>query len=713
MAAKFSQSTCDLCSKSFTDPHLLPCLHVFCRACLQTSQTRKSKTFVCPTCFPKTEEEIEDVVSPGRALSNQDSLKCGNCPNGETEALSFCQNCEVGLCGDCRSAHNKWFKTKRHNLIPLKIEETCSVSSTSGAVPGSPTKARAKHCPFHEDEVIKYFCKTCSVLLCGECVLFEHKDHEYTRLRAAMEAEKNYLVSLLPSLEEAITPLMKSVDVLDERMKNFADKKQTFVDDVNDKFAVLVDTIQAKQEDILSAVTEFTLAKNARFSDQKERMEKLAFATRLALEAGRQSLQVSSAADFFAVYGSVKTVLQSLQEQLVSTQLDPVTDDDVNFKISLAILENMKDSLQNVFTPPCQPSLCKLTEENPASLKEVQKGGESHLIVQTNDYKGSPLCVGGANVCAKFLNADSEQEMCMVTDCGNGKYKVSFGSKTEGTHCLHITVDDQHISGSPFVTDVIDDAKRKHPVLSIPTKDRPTFICLGDDDMIYVAFDDGSVGVYNQLGENKKLITGSQLGITMARGIAVDKKNGLMYVASAGSNNVFKVTLDGRVLKAARSKKSTLIGQPMGLCLTKDKFLLVGDCYKKCIHIFEASELAFIKSIPCSSSVWGLTVDIHNNIHVAATNRVVVFSLVKNTVYEYGKSVLTLAGDVAVSKENLSIVSDHVTNGKVVIFEWTSNTVLASVDGYNHPLGVHVDSSGFVYATESTGKKILRGRFCV
>jgi tripartite motif-containing protein 56 len=34
-------------------------------------------------------------------------------------------------------------------------------------------------CRTHPDEKLKYWCHRCNLLICRDCVLFEHKDHSY------------------------------------------------------------------------------------------------------------------------------------------------------------------------------------------------------------------------------------------------------------------------------------------------------------------------------------------------------------------------------------------------------------------------------------------------------------------------------------------------------------------------------------------------------
>ena len=55
-------------------------------------------------------------------------------------------------------------------------------------------------CQLHEDEMLKFYCNTCSTLICRDCMAIEHSGHSYDRIEKVAEKEK---VNLLTNLEAA------------------------------------------------------------------------------------------------------------------------------------------------------------------------------------------------------------------------------------------------------------------------------------------------------------------------------------------------------------------------------------------------------------------------------------------------------------------------------------------------------------------------------
>jgi hypothetical protein len=53
-------------------------------------------------------------------------------------------------------------------------------------------------CRTHQDEKLKYWCRRCNLLICRDCILFEHKDHPYVLINEeAKEFEINVSISCM------------------------------------------------------------------------------------------------------------------------------------------------------------------------------------------------------------------------------------------------------------------------------------------------------------------------------------------------------------------------------------------------------------------------------------------------------------------------------------------------------------------------------------
>jgi len=212
-----SSATCELCSELFTDPRMLPCLHSFCKKCLQKrlEEHGTDNKLKCPTCeraasipnvgvngFPQDlrrgyEAELAHYEEKVKSSSDQSCDRCIKSGNGP--AVCFCCNCCEFLCKVCKEDHQTWRKTLNHELVD--VGET-SAKKKEGSFLANITH-KPMFCTLHNDEKLKFFCETCQTLICRDCIILEHAGHKYDRVEKVAEKEKNDLLSVLGDSEAA------------------------------------------------------------------------------------------------------------------------------------------------------------------------------------------------------------------------------------------------------------------------------------------------------------------------------------------------------------------------------------------------------------------------------------------------------------------------------------------------------------------------------
>ena len=186
--------TCQLCSKPYKEPRILPCLHSFCGQCLRKEIERSGtkQNMECPTCqrsitipeggvnaIPQNlhlgfEVEVAGYMSK---IGSDGEKSCDACTRGNTgPAVVFCCTCRELLCSHCHENHKFSRKLSNHLIIGLNKE--------SLKLHLSVMKEREHLCskPHHENEELKFYCETCQLLICRDCTLILHKDHKIAEM---------------------------------------------------------------------------------------------------------------------------------------------------------------------------------------------------------------------------------------------------------------------------------------------------------------------------------------------------------------------------------------------------------------------------------------------------------------------------------------------------------------------------------------------------
>ena len=157
---------CKICKKRYEHPKLLPCLHTFCKACLEESLETHSGVLYCPVCPREIGSQFSDVEKlPNNFMVSNllqaidlkqglSSKQCDSCDEGVT-ATSRCYECSDFLCANCVEAHKRVRFTKNHKVVAMK-------NLSADEMVNTPT------CASHSQEALKMYCKQCKKPVCKD-----------------------------------------------------------------------------------------------------------------------------------------------------------------------------------------------------------------------------------------------------------------------------------------------------------------------------------------------------------------------------------------------------------------------------------------------------------------------------------------------------------------------------------------------------------------
>ncbi len=332
---------CKSCSKSFSDPRLLPCLHVFCKTCLDPLYSHDEGTIACPTCN-KISSCKPPVQLPRHLRIERDSLLsniqksteiklCSGCDENN-KADGYCEECSILVCSECIKNHKKFKFMMNHSIVSFSQSQPLAVNRVS--------------CIHHPEEAIKYYCSTCSCLVCNKC-LFTHKEHNIGHIdnTELLNKEKDELQSVLPELEKAISPIVKSTDYINDVVKSIRINKDRAKGEINKSFKQIADAVENRRLVLLQEVENTAIAKSTRL---EEGLDKISSGLQLALEAGSVACKEYDNAEVLAVKGSILKASNDLLQESRSTDLQPVSNSSLSVAIDNTQLIESISSLGNI-----------------------------------------------------------------------------------------------------------------------------------------------------------------------------------------------------------------------------------------------------------------------------------------------------------------------------------------------------------------------------
>ena len=239
---------CKICKNRYEDPKLLPCLHTFCRSCLEKNLQKHGGVLYCPICPGEIRSAYSDV---DKLLSNfmvshflqaidlkrgTSSKQCESCDEN-VAASSRCFECSDFLCDNCVEAHRRVRFTKLHRVV--------SVTNLS-----ADDLRRMPRCSTHAHEAVKMFCKQCKKLVCRSCILNQHDDHVLVSLKDAVDEAKPRLNTLLVSARAKISILQRKLKNVYSSQEKLESKVDSVIKDIQATSARILMAVKRREKDL-------------------------------------------------------------------------------------------------------------------------------------------------------------------------------------------------------------------------------------------------------------------------------------------------------------------------------------------------------------------------------------------------------------------------------------------------------------------------------
>ena len=731
--------SCSVCMTTFTDPKQLPCLHSFCLHCLNgiLRTSGRHDIITCPECRRESRVpssgDLKDLPTNFRINSLLDVLaikecnttgaKCGNCDKRSSHSF-YCFQCCAFWCDDCISAHNIIRANKEHRVLAINdfqdrdIEEVLKRPAFCGK-------------SGHEKKELEFFCRKCEEPICNSCAATIHDGHIKILLEEAANGRRAEAKSAIESQKEKAKQMRNKIFQVDQacakiqqQIANVKRSAQQFADN-------MIAVIEAKKGEIFNAAQNQGKQSLERLGIQKSEFEQQAQKMETGVEKAEALLERSTSAEMAQLDETLKIIFQEdvmHEEELVDCDLEGLRR--FIFVENKTLLEKAATEGIGSFKTFLNKTEAQQSNAEGKGINEVIVGLEAQFVLTTRNAEGEQCYEARDCVTVEIRNQQGQDcaTKTRVQDNKDGSYKISYFAKETGRCHLSVKVNEEHVHGGPFATQV--KPRQFTPVLSFGQEGSaagmlkfPWGVAVNErDEIAVIEFYNDRIQVFSRDGTYLRSARGDKQGeFNFPTGIAFDRKNGNILLVDGENHRVILFSEQGEYLNhfGEQGNLDHQLESPRGLSIDSDCNVIVADSGNKVIKIFSLNG-HFLRKIGEEgffNRPWHC-VEYDNYLIVSDSdeNCIKVFNKDGHFLYKFGKKgsgdgEFNEPGFLSVNKAGHLMVCD-AGNHRVQVFELSGKFVTKfGTEGsgkgeFNRPLSTAVLRDGRIVACDFFNHRI-------
>lgn len=704
--------TCAICHNHYTEPKVLSCCHYYCKQCIHNLATRKGldKPFSCPECrkditLPEGSvdnlqaaffiKRMQEVYSKLEQATGKVEGKCEMCLEDKAEA--FCCQCTQFICLECKKAHERLRKAfEGHKLVT--IDELKEIGPQY-VVAQNPAPAL---CNLHKDPM-KVYCFDCSTLICRDCTLKDHFQHNYEFITVAGPATKKKLIQHLKPLQISKLKVFSAVNEIQTTKSEVLAQADSLSSEIKTSFDHLHKILNRRKQELLKEVDKTACVKLKNLTKQEDTLGTAVTMAHSVIEFTEHSVNHSTDDYILCKYGELRSRIEKEVEEQPRS-LEPVEEVDMAIEISCA--EDISRICSTKALIGQLLTQCKVT------VKEAEVGKLCEIFMVTKLPSGKPTKQECTIMCQLKSLVDDSVIQCKADLVKGNKYRMCYTPTTRGRHELAVTLNGHPLSESPFPMFVAMNPKKLDKPIRVIDSHIPRDVAVNSLGSI-VILETGNISVIDKNGKTSSR-QWSKYGLSDPWSLTVDRKDNSIYVAECkrDSCKIIKIRSDLELCESIVADKKI-----MGITVAGDD-VLVGEGFRK-IKVFTKAlkHARYIKTNEFNS-IFKISSD-DNNMYVCDKTKSCIHVLNREK-YEYlcsigqhgseGKKLNSPYACVCVADRYIYVVERHDHRVSVV---HTDGNFVTSIGGkgsekgqFIEPCGVCADQDGFIYVCDKDNKRI-------
>lgn len=362
---------CSICTETYEDPRVLPCIHTYCLRCIakHCQDKQPGDEVACPLCrkeFVIPDNGVDDLPSnffmgnlmtmKKLSVAGEDAVKaCDVCSAGSRRTDSDspgklakwrCLDCQENLCETCHDVHSKMKITRSHRTTRVSVddeeddEETVQKTANNNndnVVNKCASPPSRSYCEKHADESIKIYCSDCRTVSCMMCYIELHNGHKCSDVNKAVDEFRAQLTADANMLAERADRYRDMIARVEERRARFTVRVEETERQVCDRAEKLKASIESGR---IKLIDELNGIKKTRLKEMQSARSEIEQMLRTVEGSRKHAVETMSGGTASDIIREARSVRQRFEQLSTNTTLQAadlersISDDGVTFSPS-------------------------------------------------------------------------------------------------------------------------------------------------------------------------------------------------------------------------------------------------------------------------------------------------------------------------------------------------------------------------------------------
>ena len=289
--------------------------------------------------------QVKDAL---KQVSSSDQTMCNKCT--KREAVGFCRTCGF-VCGFCKETHQYWDNLKTHEIIDL---DTLTRDVTTLVPLLKPTLL----CSRHHNKEADLYCEMCEELICRDCIVRVHRDHEYDLVSESFAKQEKVIVDSLRPVGEQISVLVSAVESVNTQSAAVKEQMITLVAEIHTAMEHLRQALKVRETELVGQAEQMAQQKLKTLAAQRDGFELRLGQLRSCHNFVEESRRTCRHGEILKSKNSLAKQVKYLTTSFRPESLALAVQADMKFAHNLPPLINAFQMFGKVYSHPVVPEKC-------------------------------------------------------------------------------------------------------------------------------------------------------------------------------------------------------------------------------------------------------------------------------------------------------------------------------------------------------------------